>query len=508
MLSRRRVLGGFAATAALAALSACGGGERGSGSGGVLTIAYPEQPNSLDPAKANQAYAIFLQAAYASLINRRPDGSLAPGLATSWRYVGEGNRKFELTLREGVRFSDGELLTADGVKKHFDYLISAAGPQANALTGAVATVTGPSTVVLDLKEPNPVVPDMLTNEAPLGSVISPKGLAAPAQLVTVSAGAGPYQLDPAQTLAGDRYTYVPNPHYSGPGTRHYEKVVIKIMANPNAAMNALRARQVDVVVGQYASVPSAKEARMQIKHTPVVFLGLILSDRDGVKLPPLKDLRVRQAINFAIDRESVARALVGEYGVATEQTVLPGTDGYVPENKDFYRYDPERAKQLLREAGYGAGFTMPVLTTTFANTMSEVLSDQLGKVGIKLDLHNVDGNAYFRDLAAGTYPAVSVGYGGQSIWLEGKGLFGPDALFNGMRTHSPELTSLYERAAGADPETRAGLDRQIEDFLVKQAWFAPVLFTPVFYFAQPEVNGIELSPRAPLPSLLDWHPAK
>jgi len=132
---RRRTTGIAAAAALIMVLAACtsraGGGTSQAGNsangqpkpsgkvGGTLTVAYSSVPQTLDPAKTVQNNSLYQALAYEPLIVRRSDGSLAPGLATSWRYVGDDNTQLELQLRSGVKFADGSALTAQDVVDHF-----------------------------------------------------------------------------------------------------------------------------------------------------------------------------------------------------------------------------------------------------------------------------------------------------------------------------------------------------------------------------------------------------
>ena len=135
-----RRTGARAAAVALAAatsvtLAACGGQATGTSHttssgqpGEVLTVGFSVQaPETLDPARAPQNYAWFEELAYEPLIVQRSDGSLAPGLATSWSYTGTGNTTFVLHLRQGVKFSDGSSLTAQDVADDLGYVVKSAG---------------------------------------------------------------------------------------------------------------------------------------------------------------------------------------------------------------------------------------------------------------------------------------------------------------------------------------------------------------------------------------------
>jgi peptide/nickel transport system substrate-binding protein len=498
-----------AAVAVLA--SACGtsGGSGSTGAGQTLTIAKGGPPNSLDPAKISQDWQWYANLAYDPLIYRDPTGTLQPRLAESWGYVGAGNKVFELKLRPNVQFSDGSPLTADGVKASIEYYRKAHTGSSPLATVSAIEATGPLTVRLTLSQPNPQLPVIFTQDYGAGNIVSGTALANPAQLATTTAGAGPYLLDASGTVANDHYAYAPNPHYWNKDAVHYSKVVIKVIPNPNTSLAAVKTGQVDVIQGVYSTAEAAKSAGLQLASAPQVFVGLALADRKGTIVPALGDVRVRQALNYAIDRQKIAKALFGDYGTPTEQIVLPGQDGY--NDTPFYTYDPAKAKQLLAQAGYPNGFTLPVVTTSSANIglTTQAIADELKQIGVQVELTNhPDASSFYKDVTGGKFAAYGIGFGTMPVYLMGQTLYLPSAAqFNPMKSSDPALTSLYEQAAGADDATRAQQDKQIVSWLNEQGWFVPVVFTPVFFFSRATVAGVQSTRGEPIANPTEWRPA-
>jgi peptide/nickel transport system substrate-binding protein len=325
-----------------------------------------------------------------------------------------------------------------------------------------------------------------------------------------SAGSGPYVYDPSQSTTGDHYTYLARQGYWDKSKQHFKKIVLRVIANPQAAVNALRTGQVDVVTGGDATTTQqVSDSGFRVTALPFVWQGLNLIDRDGFVSKPLGDVRVRQAINYAIDRKTVAKAVLGRYGVPTVETVVRGGDGWSAKDAKMYAYNPAKAKQLLTAAGYPDGFTLPVMSIVFAgiDTMAQAVAGELAKVGITVKLtSSTDVGTYIGGLTKQQYPAVAVGYGAQPMYLMGTGLFLPVApLFNGFHTSRAKLSDLYTKAAAADADQRAKLDTQMQEYLVENAWFAPVAFSPVFYFSNTKIKGVKVSANAPTASPLDWY---
>lgn len=479
----------------------------------TLTIGLAFAPTSTDPGNAGGGNVMFLQLAYDSLIHMASDGSLKPGLATSWNFVGVGNTTFELHLRSGVQFSDGTALTADVVKANLDRYRSDAGLATASQLALVTEVSAvdPLTVRLTLSGPDPALPTKLSEFYGAGDMISQAAVTDPKKMADTTYGAGPYTLDSSATVAGDHYTFTPNPNYWNKSAVNYDKVVLKVLPNPNTAVAALQSGQVDFVSGTHASAASAKAAGLQVIEVPHTWVGLALADRAGTLVPALADVRVRQAINYSIDRETIASGLVDTYGgpTPTEQIVLPDQDGY--NNTTRYSYDIAKAKQLLAQAGYANGFTLPVVSWAQTTPVLQAVANNLAQVGIKLEITDAANNTdkYLQDVPSGKFAAYGITFGQLPVSMMGPLLFLPSAsFFNPFKTSDPQIESLYRQAAEADPITRAKLDQEIVGRIVDLGWFAPVLFQPVSYFARSTVTGIQATPANPIPNPVEWRPAQ
>jgi peptide/nickel transport system substrate-binding protein len=514
-----RLLGIAAAGAMLAtALTACTAGTSDPSSqpkpsgkvGGTLTVAYSSVPQTLDPAKTVQNNSLYQALAYQPLIVRRSDGSLQPGLATSWRYVGSDNTQFELQLRPGVKFADGSALTAQVVVDHFTYVLKAGGQFVPLFAGDTFTPTGPLTVVIKTPKPNPDLPTLLTQDNVVGGVISPLGLKNTDKLGTQTSGAGPYVLDPAATVAGDHYTFVQNPNYYDKSSVHWRKVVVRAITSPQATLNAMKTGQVDFAVGDASTIAAAKQAGIVVTMTPLLWTGVTLADRAGTMSKPLADVRVRQALNYATDRKAIASALFRDGGRPTSQLTVPGGYGYDPQLDDAYPYDVDKARQLLAQAGYPTGFPLKTVTADYQsmNLVAQALAQQWKKVGVTLQITDrANANQYFSEAFAPKYPTFMTIFGQQPIWTEGPSLFLPTALFNPFHTADQKLQALYDQAAKATGRAKDDADQAVEAYLVHQAWFVPVVATGLPYYSTKKVTGATVSPKAPLASIYEVQPA-
>ncbi|WP_221583596.1 ABC transporter substrate-binding protein [Microbacterium sp. G2-8] len=516
VIRTRRVVALTAAAAiiGLAASGCASSAAEGSGDGdggGTLTVGLAAPPSSLDPANMEQSTSPFAQPSYDALIRVAPDGSLEPGLATEWGFVDDENRVFELTVREGVTFSDGAKLDADAVIANLEHLDEGKSNVATLVNGGVYEKVDDLTVRITWETPHPLAAQSLTQTWVAGMMVSPEAIAEdPASLATQTVGAGPYTLDAAETVAGSRYVYKARDDYWDPESQHWDAIVIQVMDNPEQRLNALQAGEIDYAVGDLATAQTAADAGVDVLYAPTIAYGLSLLDRDGELGSPLEDVRVRQAINIALDREGIADSLLGEYGFATEQVMVPSEPGYVDELEGRYAYDPDRARALLEEAGYADGFELPVIASTSdtAATLAQVYVEQLAQVGIEVQLESRPGPEYFELMTSGEYPAAGIGYGSQPLPMEYDGLFGPTAIFNPLGSRSDAIETAYAEAIVSPEAEAVPLYEDITTTLVEEAWFAPVVFAPAFYYAGDAIAPVDVSEARPQAPLTEIAPAE
>lgn len=501
---RLRVLVALASALVFAATATACGGSSGSdgagGTGGTLTLVSMSPPASLDPAKANVGSDNwFVNLAYDTPIRRVEGGRLEPGLATAWGYVGAGNTDFEFTLREGAKFADGTPVTADAVAKSLDYA------RKNGLNvswlSAIESVTasGPLTVRIHCATPNPILPDLLTQVTLAGSVVSPAGLAAPDKLGTQSFGAGPYVLDNAATVVGDHYTYTPNPNYWDPAKIHWKKVVVKVIANPQSALQAVRTGQGDALALTPNQVDIAKSAGLEITKSPTVLMGVNLVDRGGELAKPLKDVRVRQALNHAVNRDAINKALFQEYGQSTTQLSLPGLDGYAPELDRRYPYDPAKAKQLLAEAGYPDGFSFPMETQGLLgiDLVTQAVVEQWKQIGVRAEVTtDTTVGQWLGNATSKKFAVLGFGYGGIPTYMVALDWMLPHATaFNPFASQDPELTRRLAEAAAAPAEQQPKLYQAAMAYAVDQAWFvATSRLDGIYAYNSKKITGFSTGP--------------
>ena len=504
---RRRWVRNCAVAAVLSAVTlvsaACAGSGSTSGTsstgssttqnGGTLTIANDATPVSLDPSISGiDDLAIFVQPAYESLITLLPNGQLTPGLATSWKFLNSTNTQFQLTLRPGVKFSDGTPMTAQSVVNSVLYWKAGKGAFAHYFAHLTSIkATGASTVTITLSEPFPDLPYMFDQQGLAGDIIAPAGVKDPSTLATQTFGAGPYVLDPSATIANNTYTYSPNPYYYDKSAIHYNKIVIKVFTDTNSALQALESGQIQLMIGDAQTATSlVGNSQINVLSSQVFWSGIWLMDWNGQTTKALGNVKVRQALNYAINRPALTKALFGSYATPSSQIRAPGFGGYAKANDDVYPYDPAKAKQLLAKAGYPNGFTLPVTLATSGATMAQALSYQLAQVGVQLQLKvETTTSQLATDLFDSKYSGWALSYSidaPQMSYLLTMGQIPEFGVPTGPA--GQQLASLYNTAISMPQADAASAWNNVYSLVTQQAYFLPIARTGSIYFASKSIN--------------------
>ncbi|WP_063726728.1 ABC transporter substrate-binding protein [Streptomyces sp. RTd22] len=500
---------GLVTVMAAGGLTACGSSSSGDTSGGgnrTLTLGTTTVVSQWDPFKND--WGPFLQpqqAAYDSLVHRNPDGSFAPGLATKWSYADPST--FDMTIRHGVTFSDGTKLDAAAVKANLDHGTSVQGPRTDEIAAiSKVTVTAPDQVRIKLSRPDPSLP--LVFSAVLGQMASPKALKDPALLKKKPVGAGPYTLDTAATTPGDKYTFVKNPKYWDAKSVKFDKLVFPIIQDSTASLNALRSGQIDGAIGTLDDVPAAKAAGLAVSSSLSYFTALNINDRSGRQVKALGDVRVRRALNYAVDREAL-QATAGE-GQPTTQIFPPGQPGYVKALDKAYPYSPAKAKKLLAQAGYPSGIDLTVTNTAvlFFDRYGQALAQQLKKSGIRIKIHNVSLPQYQAMRLSDKNPLYAWFYNWIGTPIDANRLLRKNGQYNPYRVDNPKLDKLIDKAAAETGARQRATYEEISKEVVDQALFVVTNIGKTYYFYNPKkVKEMNYVPLESLPFVRGLEPA-
>ena len=464
--------------------------------GGVLTVGNPFAPVSMDPAfSGNGRAGTFLMPAYEPLVRSRPDGTFEPALAESWT-VTPDNKSVTFALRKDAKFSDGEPVAAAAAKKSIEYWVGKKGPfSTNLATLTSIDVVDEHTFKITLSSGNPNILSLFDTYWLSGDLISPKALDSGVNLGAATAGAGPYVLDPANTIAGKSYAYLPNPYYYDKSRIYWDKVVISVFEDQNSAIPAMKTGQLKLLVSDPLTGHANENKlapNMRIVSDPVQWTGLFLSDRDGVVNPALKDIRVRQALNFGVDRALVTTALFGKLAEPTDQLQGRGFMGHDDANEAKYPYDPVKAKALLTDAGFGSGLELKTayVHSTLSNILFQALAGQYHKIGVTLkgvELQNL--GAVAPGAAQKQYDSLIANTNSGVPYLAKFQTLDPHGSYNNYQTEDPKLAQLIAEASALPADKSEEAWKKVYAYVADIAWFVPISAMHVVYFATSDIDA-------------------
>jgi peptide/nickel transport system substrate-binding protein len=506
-------LGPKAAAAALIisaglVLTACGGGAPSGTSATAkttsLTLGAELDVRSWDPSQAHVGHLLQpYQAAYDSLILREPDGKLSPMLATDWKY-NDTNTKLTLDLRTDVTFSDGAKFDAAAAKANLDNFKKANGPQMAQLTAVSdVKVVDADTIELSLSTPDPSLEYYLSQAA--GLMGSPKALGTEA-IKTEPVGSGPYVMDKAATVKDSQSVFTARKDYWNKDIQKFEKVTFKILTDVTARTNALVSGQVDAAPLDPKTGKQAEGAKMKLAASEVDWQGLLLLDRDGTKNPALGNVKVRQAINYAFDRKTIVDQVLLGQGTPTSQPFGKASGAWTEELENYYSYDPAKAKQLLKEAGYETGVVLDVPSVPGWETQLAVIKQQLSDIGITLNIGSPLTNTYTSDVAAQKFTAVYFSLFQGEPWVAINQIISTNAIYNPFKNTTPELQAKIDavQKGGTDAPKLA---QEVNKYVVEQAWFAPMFRVNQMYYTNSKIT-VEPQVQQAVPSIYNYSPAK
>jgi peptide/nickel transport system substrate-binding protein len=339
----------------------------------TLKWAADAEPGTMDPHSRNVTFTLSMLAnIYEPLARRNKDLKLEPALATEWRSTGSDVWRY--TLRRNVKFHDGSPFTADDVV--FTYQRTR-GP-GSLLAGVFASVkeirkVDDFTVEFVTNGPNPILPDELAPWLIMSKSWAEKNNAVQATAVSGvgdtfanrnANGTGPFVLKSRE--ADGKIIASANANWWDRPEHNLTEVVFTQLQNPATRTAALLSGDVDMVyslplanVDRVAATPGYKVLRQVETRTMYFGFDVLrdeLADSNVKGKNPFKDLRVRQAMQAALDVGSIQRSVMRGFSVPNFIMVGPGINGFDPSINAPYDHNPDRGKQLMTEAGYGAGF--------------------------------------------------------------------------------------------------------------------------------------------------------
>lgn len=490
-----------------------------SGDRNVLHLALQDEPHTLDPAVGYDIPSWVVEhQLFAELVTFDAHGRVVPELASGWD-VRDGGRRYIFHLRPDLRFSDGSPLTAHDVVYSFDrqfwpatrgtgtaFYADVVGTDA-ALAGKTREVTGVRAVGRDsvaftLNRPEPA---FLSELALLFTAVIPAGRGEQPGFDRHPIGAGPFRL--SAWLAGQRLVLSRNPCYYRKGLPHLDGIRFDLGIGEQLATIRFERGKLDLLgydrplssadFLEFWVDPRFRTRFLTAPDNSVYYVGM------NTEMAPFTDVRVREAVAMAIDRQRLLK-LVNGRGVVAQGILPPEVPGFSPALRG-YPYDPARARALLAAAGYPHGFSTTYWCSSNGTVvkLAQAIQQDLGQVGIRITLKPLSFASYLDGITREhTAPMFS---GNWSQDYPDPSDFLPP-MFESSQIHpvnsvnatffrDSEVDALLEKADGElDPVLRLALYRQAERRIVALAPVVP-LYHPVRYaLVQPRVHGFVLNP--------------
>ncbi len=353
--------------------------------GGSIIIAQGVEPPGLDPTTATSAAIprVVYSNVFEGLAKIDRSGKIAPALAREYRISKDG-KEYTFLLKRGVKFHDGKSFDAEDVKFTFERLM-------DEKTGTAhreyykdidsVQVVNSHAVRIKLKNVNSM---FLFNLARPDSIIVNKQTVD--KIKSAPVGTGPFKF--VEWMPGDHITLTKFGDYHRKGIPYLDKVTFKFIGDPSAQIASLKAGDIDAIaydVSPENALLLEKDPKFKVLNGYTTS-KVILSTNNSRK--PFNDVRIRRAMAYAIDRSALIKGAMSGYGVPIGSHMDPGNPYYIDLTK-IYPYNPQKAKQLLTDAGYPNGFEAVIKLPeryAYARRTGEIITDMLSQVGIKLKI--------------------------------------------------------------------------------------------------------------------------
>jgi len=448
--------------------------------GGILRVSSPANPSSLDPATGGSGSDhVFLYTMFDTLVAFDYASLRAvPGLAESWSYPEPAT--LVLNIRPGVLFHDATPCDAAAVKFNLDRnrKDERSNIRSDLETVTDVTVSGPNQVTLKLSQPDTALPLILSDRA--GMMCSPKALRERGKDHDRNpVGAGPWKF--VRWADAEKIVVTRNEQYWQPGRPYLDGVELSIITEVNTGLRSVIAGQNDFIYflsPQQKPVIDRSKGLVSVIGPTLYCVQLYLN----WGRPPLNDLRVRQALNYGVDREEFNKATMNGLSEPAAITLPTAHWAHDKEMAKYYPYNPDKARALVAEAGYKDGIDLNIVgfSDQRSQQRQEVLMEQYRKVGIRLRFTNgtvAEMSAAFLSDKRGD-GLLSAWTGRADPTLTYQLLFGAGAYYNASRVEAvPEIgPALRATRATEDVDGRRQAFARLQRLVTENALLVPLVF--------------------------------
>lgn len=470
----------------------------------TLNVMQNEPPRSMDPGDQTATFTdTVLRPMYEGLVGLTPDNKIAPALATAWQ-VSDNGKVWTFTLRQHVTFHDGTPFNADAVVANIQRHIDPKGSLAasSRMRNVIASVKkiDDGSVAITLNKVYPSFLNLLTGGA--AKMVSPAADKA-GTIGRKADGTGPYMLQEYKT--GEYVLEQKNPHYWGEN-KGPDQIKWTWSSEPSVMNMALLSGQVDVIN------PVPPQFGRQLKSNAQVTLeqgagASVFWVALNVDRKPLSDVRVRQALNLATDKEALLKAVMFGYASAANSPLAPVNEGY-DKSLNEYPYNLDKARALLKEAGYPEGFAMNIAVQGPDARTAQILQAMWGKAGIKLNIQQMESGVWskaaFAPVAEKEASKTDAILASWSSGLNGSDLqlrplyYSQSAAPVGANLgfyNNPQLDQLLDKAATTmDDKTRIADYVQAQKIIMQDAPHVMLYFQDDLYATRADIKGVRMEP--------------
>lgn len=465
----------------------------------TLRMAWSQDATGLDPHKQTAFPSLrLLELIYEPLVRLDADLNVVPAVAASWEFSADA-KTLTFKLDPKAKFSNGAQVTPADVKASFERLLdeaTSAAARSNFLSIASIDTPDAETVVFNLSTAD--VP-ILVAMATINAAVLPASEIEAGNIGTTALGSGPFKLDSWEP--NSREVLSANTEWAG-GAMGIDGITISVLPDETAILASLRAGQTDFALLNDPLVATMvpNEANLELNRVPGLAYNVLQLNPSRA---PMDNLKVRQAMSCAIDRQAIIDAALAGEGQVTGPLTMPAF-AQDPSTLFCYKQDLEMAKKLMAESGVD-GFTAKVIAATgeppVAASEAQVLQAQLAEIGVKLEIEMMELNVYVDTWLKGDFDMAVAQNGGRPD---------PYPMYNRYFTKDGNLVKvsnfvddtldalMKQGQAETDPAKRVEIFHEFESRLAEQApWLW--LSTGYGYTAQLKtVSGFESSPTGTL----------
>ncbi|WP_087972419.1 ABC transporter substrate-binding protein [Oceanobacillus rekensis] len=457
--------------------------------GGEAVFAYNTDLSNYDPIKGSAGSDhTLLWPVYETLIKFTSELEPEPGLAESWEFT--DNTTLLLNLREGVTFHDGTPFNAEAVKFNIERINSGESNISDLENIEKVEIIDEHTVELIFSQPDSSILLALSDRG--GMMASPTAVEEYGEDYSLNpTGAGPFKM--VNHIPNGEIVFEAFEEYWQEGQPYLDKMTVKIMAEENTRINALKSGEVDLAYYLSPTNVQSLESDPNIvlkQVVPVKFRMLYIN----TEYEHVNNKAVRQAILHGIDREAIVQAINFGKGEAAYQP-FPA-DYWASDSELTIEYNPEKAKELLKEAGLeNVSITMNHYTTAYEQRIAEAIKSQLSEIGIEVNLQSMELSAavsnYFSEKEVPVFLSSWTGRPDPQMTINY--LFASDSFYNVGGHSTEEIESLISQAASNyNQEERAELYKKInQKAVLEEAIMIPLFFELVTDAMNPSIKGYE-----------------